>query len=99
MFGFFFSPENKVLELRRDFKQDAEIFSMVLLLCDHQLQLTDGKPRNDSDSAFRFFNILKDLPLELQMLICKRVYLSKENFYDSIEIQKKMESLMKKFKR
>ena len=53
----------------------AEVFALVVFLCDDLLQL---KPAShlaatpDHTAASRFFTIAKRLPMELQMIICHR---------------------------
>jgi len=48
----------------------AEVFALTVFLCDDLLQL---KPASHAaTAATRFFAIAKRLPLELQMILCRR---------------------------
>jgi len=52
----------------------AEVFALIVFMCDELLQL---KPAIDDDTptteaATRFFAIAKKLPMELQMVLCRR---------------------------
>ena len=47
----------------------AEVFALVVFLCDGLLKI---KEENMSGAA-RFFRMAKELPLELQMVLCHRV--------------------------
>ena len=66
------------LHIRRKFERDVDIFAQVVLLSDNYLMLKkDVFPENHpSQRAHRFFRIMIGLPLELQMMICKRIYFS-----------------------
>jgi hypothetical protein len=58
-------------------KDAAELFSIIVFFCDDFLRL--NKAHSPSDAA-RFFNIVSQLPMELQMVLCYRVFGSaKEN--------------------
>ena len=49
----------------------AEIFAVIVFLCDDLLQLKPAsRPAAD---ATRFFTIARKLPMELQMILCHRV--------------------------
>jgi hypothetical protein len=48
----------------------AELFSMVIFLCD---ELVEIKEENTTTEAGGFFGIAKRLPIELQMVLCCRV--------------------------
>jgi hypothetical protein len=57
-------------------KDAAELFAMTVFLCDDFLRLKEA----NSPAALRFFKIAKKLPMELQMMLCYRVFGSaKEN--------------------
>jgi hypothetical protein len=47
----------------------AELFAVVIFLCDGILKIKEEK----TDEATRFFEIAKRLPMELQMMLCYRV--------------------------
>ena len=47
----------------------ADLFAMTVLLCDDFLRLNET-----ASSASRFFNIAKQLPIELQMIVCHRAH-------------------------
>jgi hypothetical protein len=55
----------------------AELFAMTVFLCDDFLRL---KEANSPAAPLRFFNVASQLPMELQMVLCYRVFgSSKEN--------------------
>jgi len=48
----------------------AEVFALMVFLCDNLLQLkSTSRP-----AAARFFRVAKRLPMELQMMLCHRVF-------------------------
>ena len=47
----------------------AEMFAVIVFVSDGLLQINDTTP----SAAARYFSIAKNLPLELQMLLCRRV--------------------------
>jgi len=47
----------------------AELFVLIVFLCDHLLQL---KPVLAHSKATRFFAVASSLPMELQMVLCRR---------------------------
>jgi len=53
----------------------AEVFALAVFLCDELLQLKPAPlaSANATTAAFRFFTIIKRLPMELQMILCHRV--------------------------
>ena len=51
----------------------AEVFALTVFMCDGLLQL---KPALAATSATRFFTIASKLPIELQMILCRRVVCS-----------------------
>jgi hypothetical protein len=56
-------------------KDAAELFAMTVFLCDDFLRLKEA-----NSPAARFFTVAKKLPMELQMMLCYRVFgSSKEN--------------------
>jgi ankyrin repeat protein len=59
------------LELSKGFS--AELFAMVIFLCDDFLQLRWGQETIDPELE-RFLKIVIKLPMELQMVLCHRVY-------------------------
>ena len=56
----------------------AELFALVVLLCDELLQLKHAEVHTDQNpaaaDAIRFFAFMARLPIELQMLVCHRAY-------------------------
>jgi len=49
----------------------AEVFALVVFLCDGLVQLKQAHhPATTDDVAARFFAIIKRLPMELQMILC-----------------------------
>ena len=52
----------------------AEVFALIVFLCDDLLQLQPAShPASDTSAAARFFAIAKKLPIELQMILCRGV--------------------------
>ena len=51
--------------------QSAELFATIVYLCDDHLEVKQTNLENEPE---RFFSITKRLPMELQMIICHRVY-------------------------
>ena len=53
----------------------AEIFALVIFLCDDQLQLKPALATIDTSNsaALSFFSIVRRLPMEMQMMLCRRV--------------------------
>jgi hypothetical protein len=49
------------------------LFSTVVGVSDKVLAVKNNVPAQDNDKA-RFYNIAKDLPIELQMVLCKIAY-------------------------
>ena len=56
----------------------SELFALVIFLCDNLLLVKSARPTEEADpaaaSARRFFALIVKLPMELQMVICHRVY-------------------------
>jgi hypothetical protein len=56
----------------------AELFAMTVFICDDFLRLKEAS--SSAAAILRFFNIVTGLPMELQMVLCSRVFgSSKEN--------------------
>jgi ankyrin repeat protein len=52
----------------------ASLFSIIVFLCDNLLELSE-KTLSDTQKAYlRFFAKAKELPIELQMILCHRVF-------------------------
>ena len=76
-------------------KDAAELFAMTVFLCDDYLRI---KEPNASDGAHlsgtaRFFNTIKRLPMELQMVLCYRVYESAKQNIKSKDSEAAFKSL------
>jgi len=73
-------PKKTRLELRVKLRFPdelaAEIFALIVFLCDNLLQLkrapTDTTTTTTSATALQFFAIASKLPMELQMILCHR---------------------------
>jgi phosphopantetheine adenylyltransferase len=76
--------EQTLNKIRRDLGMVEDLFSLVVLNTDEYLK---NKAKKD---VKRYFRILKQLPMELQMLICHRVY---ESPMDNITGEKVDQSL------
>ena len=71
------------MECKRMYHDDGDIMALVILLCDDYLEISSlliEKTKRDL-KTLRFLQIMKRLPLQLQMITCKRVYLNKEDYY------------------
>jgi len=70
-------PEQTRLELRILDNLAADIFAMVVFLCDDLLQLKPAShaaaTSNPAAGTLRFFTIASKLPMELQMILCRLV--------------------------
>ena len=56
----------------------AEAFALTVFLCDDLFHL-NPIASNQAAAAFRFFTIVKRMPMELQMVLCRRVVGSAKN--------------------
>lgn len=78
--AFLTSPALVRFEARVELQVPGELaastFALVVLLCDEHLQLAKIGPRR----THRFFRIMASLPMELQMMVCHRVYESAEEY-------------------
>jgi hypothetical protein len=74
-------PSNVVERLRKKFRLNergiSDLFSLVVFLCDGLLQLS---PQKNDPKIHRFFKIASQLPLELQSILCCRVFGSRKTF-------------------
>jgi len=63
----------------------SELYTQVVLLCDNYLLLkTSLSNNNNIDTRYiRWYNIITKLPIELQMLLCHRIYHSDGHFIHS----------------
>jgi hypothetical protein len=66
-------PEETRYEVRVEFgwldEMAAELFAVVVFLCDGLLKMQEGSKTGTA----KFFRMAKDLPMELQMVLCYRV--------------------------
>jgi len=86
------------IEMRRELNKDGEIMAMSLLMSDGFLVARNKTDGGDQQrQAIRFLSLIKVLPLEMQMLICKRIYLSPGYFYPPKEINTYLKSVLLKF--
>jgi len=76
---FLANPTQIRHELRVEFgvvdEHAAELFALIVFLCDGLLQLNPAFTTANlitNPAAFRFFTMVKRLPMELQMIICHR---------------------------
>ena len=72
----------------------AELFATTVFLCDDYLRIIKSNERSQSD---RFFRIVSRLPMELQMIICCRVYGSVKDNILSKDSEVVFQFLAKKF--
>lgn len=86
-------------------KLTADIFAIVIFLCDGLLQRTTSSPAGSdttTDSgvnhlnAIRFFNIVQQLPMELQMMICYRIVGSANEIVHSSMVEPSFRELASK---
>ena len=74
------------LELGLVDKDAAELFAVTVFICDDYLRIKEptSSDKTGLGAAIRFFNIVRGLPMELQMIICCYVYGSaKQNIKSS----------------
>jgi len=58
----------------------AEVFTLIVLLCDDYLQPKQCYINDDNvKDVIRFFSITSRLPMDLQMVICNRMFMSQSN--------------------
>ena len=62
------------LELGVVDKDAAELFAMTVFLCDDILRLRTFPLHNLNPPAVRFFGMISRLPMELQMIVCRRAF-------------------------
>jgi len=62
-----------VTQLGRHRQLVAELFAVVIFFCDGLLQISENK-NNTTAKVTRFFKIAIELPIELQMVLCCRVF-------------------------
>jgi len=69
----------------------AEIFVLIVMICDGYLVIRPPSSKN-LESFRRFFKIAAQLPMELQMMLSERVFLSPE----TIILTKNVEDAIRK---
>jgi len=74
----------------------AEIFALIIFLCDGFLQV-DAHPALENVPAAKFFNIIRKLPMELQMAMCHRVDGSSEDMISEADRDYAFKELGKKY--
>ena len=53
-------------------EKSAAVFALVVFLCDDLLQLRSNLQSGQGEAAARVFTIAGKLPIELQMILCRR---------------------------
>jgi hypothetical protein len=71
----------------------AELFAVMVFLCDDFLRIKEPT----TSSAARFFNIVKNLPMELQMVLCYLVFGSSKENIKSKDSEPAFKSLARTF--
>jgi len=71
-----------------------DIFALLLLLSDGYLRLSQDVQTEREKRAKRFFQITKNLPQELQMILVRRVYLSHEYFFLSSQTESALKRIL-----
>lgn len=69
------NPTQTKKEARKElgwFEVSAEMFALVVLLCDGLLKIKEEN-LTGATGATRFFRMAKEMPMELQMVFCHRV--------------------------
>jgi hypothetical protein len=80
-------------------KDAAELFAMIIFLCDDFLRLknpTDSPSSSNTTGTSRFFTIMMSLPIELQMMLCYRVFGSSKENIKSKDSEPAFKHLVKK---
>lgn len=76
----------------------ANTFALVVCLSDDYFILPVSDEHSNSNKkrqqAYRFFSIVRQIPMELQMLICNRVYQCHSNFVLSKNVETHFERLL-----
>ena len=65
----------------------AELFAVVIFLSDGLLQVKTDYQQPSADKMVRFLIISQQLPMELQMLLCHRVFDSNQDNITSIQAE------------
>jgi len=89
------NPEETRSSMRAElgwFDEAAEMFAMVVFVSDGLLQINDTAP----SLAARFFNIVRRLPLELQMMLCHRVVGSPKEIIPGKESEEAFKNLARR---
>jgi len=74
------------MELRMCGDYVADVFAQVVLLCDGYLALRK-QGRSAKTEKGRFFNILRQLPMDVQMVLCHRCYASARTNVSAVEFE------------
>ena len=75
----------------------AEIFALVVLLCDDFVRVTLPREGDLGAGAARFLRIVGRLPMELQMVVCRRVVGSSKGLILAKDAERAFRTLARKF--
>jgi len=78
----YLTDPNVINDWKATFDFISHLFTLVVLLCDEYFTFNTQSCGRSVD-MIRFFTICKQLPMELQMLICHRLYGSHKNYVKS----------------
>ena len=79
------------IELGLAYIDAAELFATIVFLCDSYFAI-----KSDNKAA-RFFRIIRTIPMEIQMVVCNRVYGSKKETILSSDSEKAFGSIVRTF--
>jgi hypothetical protein len=86
------------LELGLVDKDAAEVFALTVFICDGFLRIKEPAASSTATATdIRFFNIAMKLPMELQMVLCHRVFRSGKDNIKSRDSEPAFRSLAKVF--
>lgn len=82
------------LELGLNYELATELFTLIVCVCDGLLEINKGNCPIETTRAVSFFKIAIQLPMELQMLICHRVFASTKQNITSKDIETSLQHLI-----
>lgn len=97
---FQLEPERLIRELRVELeyydRKAAKLFALVIFCCDDLLVVNGEQDDSDCKNHSRFFKITQRLPMELQMILCRRAVDSMRNVIIERHSEKAFRDLVKK---
>jgi len=78
------------------FSKKAEVFALLVLLCDGYLKF---KVPQEDLKAIRVFQMITKLPLELQMTFCQRLFLSPSFLIPTSQVETAILEILERFEK